>query len=185
MVPSRAEPGLGLHERVAVAGHDVHVVVDIGYVEVVHRTHGAGRAHAVRAAHVHVHGAGQAGRHGRGAAHALGAVVGVHGRHRAQLVHAAQPAVHGHAHTVHGRLHLQVVLVLHHGRGVDGASLAGDAVLDQHGHGHSARGGQRVELGQPLLLACPLQLVAVVLKPDLHLGGRQADDGRQVLPLRR
>ena len=161
----------------AVPGQHVHVA-DVGHVEVVHRVHGAavGAAHV----HVHVHGVGERGVDGR--AHAL---VGVHGRHGAQRTHPAQPAVHRHPHSVHGRLvvHLQVVLRLHQRRRVDRGPLARDPVLHQHGDGDSARGRKRVDVRQPFLLAGPLQLVAVVLEPDLHLHGGQPDDGGQVLPL--
>ncbi len=37
---------------------------------------------------------------------------------------------------------------------------------------------------QPSLCPAPLHLVAVVLEPDLHLGGGQAEEPGQLLPLR-
>jgi len=64
------------------------------------------------------------------------------------------------------------------------AGAARLAVADQHGHGDAPRRRQRSQV-ESALLAGLLQLVAVVLEPDLHLRRRQAQDAGEVLALRR
>ena len=65
-----------------------------------------------------------------------------------------------------------------------GAAAAGLPVADEDRNGDPARSRQRGEV-EPALLARLLQLVAVVLEPDLHLGRRQAQYAGQMFALGR
>lgn len=69
-------------------------------------------------------------------------------------------------------------------RGLHHLGLAGLAVPHQHRHGDSPRRAAAAA-GLDALARRPLGLVPVVLKPNLHLGRRQPDDGGEVLALGR
>ena len=140
-----------------------------------------GRPDVSEGAAAHAGHAGEAGAHG-----------GLQRRQRAEVVHlrrnvvqvdaAVVGGVERHAlvvHRRHRRRHVGTLDELRHHR-----RLTRLAVSHEHRHGDATGRRQRRHV-EPLLLTRLLQLVAVVLEPDLNLRRRQAQDARQVFALRR
>lgn len=77
-----------------------------------------------------------------------------------------------------------VLMVCRFQRRVHGRSLTRYAVLHQNGNRYSPWRWKRIEVCESFLLSRPLQFITMILKPNLHLNWRQANDAGQMFAFR-